>query len=96
MPAGPVGFDAGREIHLIRVRIDLGEQRVFQPGRRQTVQRPRGDRQTGKPAVGDQQRAADPGLCAGRGKFGNPPGAKTHRRRVGPVSGEIHDVTFFR
>ena len=96
MPASLVGFDTGREIHLVRVRVDLCKQRMFQPGRRQTVQRPCGNRQTGKPAVCDQQRAADTNLRASLGKFRNSSSAKTNRRRIGPVSSEVHDVTFFR
>ena len=96
MPTSLAGFDTGRKIDLIRVRVDLGKKRMFQSGGGQTVQRPRCNRQTGKPAVSDQQRAADTNLCAGLGKFRNPAGAKTDRRRIGPVSGKVHDMTFFR
>ncbi len=96
MSASLVGRDSGFEIHLIRVRVDIGKQRVLKPGCRQTIHCPRSNRQAGKTAVSDQQWTADANLGASLGKFGNPAGAKADRRRIGPVSIQVHHVTFFR
>ena len=96
MPARLVDLQPGGKVLLVRVRVDIGEDRAAKPGGLHDIQRRGGDRQVAQAPVGDQQRALHAGLCAGLGQFCNAACAEFDRGRVGPVSGETHLVTFLR
>ena len=54
---GLIGGDACRQIDLVWVRVNLGKQRIAEPGCRHDLARPAGNRQPGKPAVRYKQGA---------------------------------------
>ena len=55
MATGLIGGDTFRQINLVRVRVNLGKQRIAEPGCRHDFARPVGYRQPGKPPVRDKQ-----------------------------------------
>ena len=57
MATGLIGGDACRQIDLVRVRVNIGEQRIAEPGCRHDLARPAGNRQPGEPPVRDKQGA---------------------------------------
>ncbi len=96
MAARFVGSNACFKVLLVRVRINLGEDATAKVGALHDVQHLRGDGQISQPLVCDQEWALDAGLSAGSRQFSNAASAEFDRGRVGPVSNEVHFVTFLR
>ena len=57
MATGLIGGDACHQIDLVRVRVNIGEQRIAEPGCRHDFASPPGNRQPSEPAVRDKQGA---------------------------------------
>ena len=86
------GGDAGGEVGLDRVGLDVGKHRMRHLGVGEDLQRARDDRQPGKAGIGDEQRPLD----AGRGKrvrqFGDAARAEADGGRVVPFGNELGHV----
>ncbi len=97
MPAGAIDVEPGLHVHLVGVRIDLGEDRSAEARSIEDARRLRGDRQRGQRLVGDEERLPDAHGLAVVGKLLDPAGAELDRGGVGPVGGRhAHFVTFLR
>ena len=90
MSAGPVGGDAGGEVLLARVRIDVGEHRPAQPGRIQEIEHPGRDRQRRQPAIRHQQGPRDAGYSTRFAELADATGAEPDGRRIAPVGRQRH------
>lgn len=92
------GPDAGFEVLLVRVWIDIGKDRPAETGIFEDIERSLGDCHRGKATVGDEQRLLDAEAFTGVGQFRDAAPAELDRCRIAPVCGDVaaHAVTFFR
>ena len=94
MPAGAQGLEAGVDVGLDRVRLDVGEHRGFEPRVVEDRERLRGHRLRREERIGDEERPADAGDPAGLGELGDAAGAEAHGGGVVPVgAGAGHRVS---
>ena len=96
VPARAVDGKARFHVAFVRVGINLREDRPAKTCGVQNVQRLRRDRQGCQRLVGDQQRLFQAGRLAMVSQFRNAARAEFHQGRVGPVSAQVHFVTFLR
>ena len=89
-----IGSDAGIEVLLGGIGVDLVEDRATEPALLQDVEGGLRHGQRGQSAVGHQQGPPDVGIGAGGGQLRNAACAEADGGGVGPVGGECHGVTF--
>ena len=96
MPAILEGLHTGLEIDLVRVRIDVGEDRAAKSGLVENIQRMAGDRHPGKTTIRDQKWLLDAERLAGIRQFLDAATPELDGGRIAPVCDDVHFVTFFR
>ena len=84
------GGDAGGEVGLDRVGLDVGKHRMRHLGVVEDLQRARDHRQLGKAGIGDEQRPLDAGRGKRVGQFGNAARAEADGGRIVPFGRRHH------
>ena len=94
MAARAVGGDAGIEVLLGGIGVDLGEDRAAEPALIQNVESPLSHRQRRQAAVGHEERPLDVGVGAGGRQLRDAACAEADGGGIGPVGGKRHGATF--
>ena len=87
MLSGAEGGDAGFDVSLDRVRLNVGEQRDRKPRILKKPERLLRDRKRGEARIGHEQGPRDAGGAAGIGEFLDAAGAEANGGRVAPIGG---------
>ena len=88
------GGNAGIEVSLGGIGVDLGEDGAAEPARLQDVERGLRNRELGQAAVGHEQGPLNVGGGAGSRQFRDAARAEADGGGIGPVGGERHGATF--
>ena len=88
------GGNAGIEVLLGGIGVDLGEDRAAEAARLQDVESGLRHRELGQAAIGHEQGSLDVGGGAGGRQFRDAARAEADGGGIGPVGGERHGATF--
>ena len=89
-------LDAGIEVLLVRVRIDIGEDCAAETGSLENIERVLRNRHGGQATIGNEERFRDADGFAGISQFPDAACAEFDGSRIGPVGNEVHAFAFLR